>query len=76
MKNYYILAIPVAIGIIAGLYLYNLSSESKTSDEIKLTPSALIEDGSPILGDESAPITIVEWGDSVYILLQVSSFKF
>ena len=63
MKNYYLLTIPVAIGIIAGLYLYNLSSESKTTDEIKLTPSTLIENGSPILGDESAPITIVEWGD-------------
>ncbi|MDP3780093.1 MAG: disulfide bond formation protein DsbA, partial [Nitrosopumilaceae archaeon] len=63
MKNYYILAIPVVIGIIAGLYLYNLSSESQTTDEIKLTPSTLIENGSPILGDESAPITIVEWGD-------------
>jgi len=63
MKNYYLLAIPAVIGIIAGFYLYNTSSESKTNDEINLTPSALIANGSPILGDESAPITIVEWGD-------------
>jgi len=61
MKNYYILAIPVAIGIIAGLYLYNLSSESTTSDEIQLTPSALIKDGSFILSDASAPEIYAGW---------------
>jgi len=63
MKNYYLLAIPAVIGIIAGFYLYNTSSESKTNDEPNLTPSVLIANGSPILGDAYAPITIVEWGD-------------
>ncbi len=28
-----------------------------------LTKSKLIQDGSPILGESSAPITILEWGD-------------
>ena len=29
----------------------------------QLVPSKLIENGSPILGDSNAPITILEWGD-------------
>jgi len=63
MNNYRLLVIPVVIGIVAGLFLSSISSETKDSNEVKLTPNALIENGSPILGDESAPITILEWGD-------------
>jgi len=36
--------------------------ESEKNSEI-LTKSKLIQDGSPILGESSAPITILEWGD-------------
>ena len=60
MKFYYFL-IPVIIGLAAGMISVNYSAESNDSN--KLTESKLIEDGSPIKGDPSAPITILEWGD-------------
>ena len=60
MKLYYFL-IPVIIGLAAGVISVNYSAESNDSN--KLTESKLIEDGSPIKGDPSAPITILEWGD-------------
>lgn len=63
MNNYYLLAIPVVVGLVAGFFLYNIYSNTQVSDEIKLTPKTLIENGSPIIGKSSAPITIVEWGD-------------
>ncbi len=61
MIKYYLLAIPIAIGILAGGFLsfYPESEKNPT----KLTSSKLQEGGSPILGDENAPITILEWGD-------------
>ena len=63
MNNYYLLVIPVVVGLATGFYLYNIYSENQISDEIMLTAKVLIENGSPIIGDPSAPITIVEWGD-------------
>ncbi len=61
MTKLYLLAIPIAIGIITGLLLaFNPESENNSK---LLTTSKLIEDGSPILGDSNAPITILEWGD-------------
>lgn len=45
----------------AGLFLaYNNES---SEPENNLTKTKLIEGGSPILGNSSAPITILEWGD-------------
>ena len=61
MVQFYLLVIPVLIGIIAGMFLAfypETESESNT-----LTVSNLIEGGSPILGNSNAPITILEWGD-------------
>ena len=55
------LAIPIIIGIVAGssIGIYEINSnESKT-----LSFEKLIKNGSPILGNSDAPITIVEWGD-------------
>ena len=55
------LAIPIIIGIVAGgiIGTYEINSnESKTVSFEKL-----IKNGSPILGNSDAPITIVEWGD-------------
>jgi protein-disulfide isomerase len=54
-------AIPIAIGIVAGIFLafYPQSEE----DSKLFTKSKLIQNGSPIMGDPSAPITILEWGD-------------
>ena len=60
MKKYYFLAIPTIIAIIFAYYLL-VPNEIK-SDE-KITAQSLILNGSPIMGNPSAPITIVEWGD-------------
>ena len=60
MKYYYFL-IPILIGIVAGTFL--VTSLPQNADSKILTISNLIEDGSPVLGDPDAPITILEWGD-------------
>ncbi len=61
MAKYYLLAIPVVIGIITGMFLaFNLESKSESG---LLTTTNLIENGSHIIGDPNAPITILEWGD-------------
>ena len=53
-------AIPIVIGMLTGMFLvfYPQSDNSKL-----LTESKLIQNGSPIIGNPSATITIVEWGD-------------
>jgi protein-disulfide isomerase len=60
MKKYYFL-IPIVIGIIAGLVVVTSSTDNSNSDT--LTISKLIENGSPIMGDPKATITILEFGD-------------
>jgi protein-disulfide isomerase len=61
MTKYHLLAIPIVIGIITGMFLaFNPESKSESS---LLTTTKLIENGSPIIGDPDAPITILEWGD-------------
>ena len=60
MKKYYF-AIPIIIGIIAGLIVVTSTANNSNSNE--LTISKLSENGSPIMGDPNAPITILEWGD-------------
>ncbi|MEK0368251.1 MAG: thioredoxin domain-containing protein [Nitrosopumilus sp.] len=61
MTKLYLLAIPIIIGIITGMFL-TFYSESENDSKL-LTISKLIENGSPILGDSNAKITILEWGD-------------
>jgi len=61
MTKLYLLAIPIAIGIIAGMFLA-FYPESENDSKL-LTTSKLIENGSPIMGDSNAPITVLEWGD-------------
>ena len=56
-----LLIIPVIIGIIVGFSL-TFFSESQIDSKI-LTASNLIDNGSPILGNSDAPITVLEWGD-------------
>lgn len=53
------LAIPIVLGIISVVYLSNLDND----DKILLSQKNLIENGSPIIGNPNAPITILEWGD-------------
>ncbi|KAF6244591.1 thioredoxin domain-containing protein [Nitrosopumilus sp. b2] len=61
MSKFYLLVIPIVIGIIAGSFLA-FYTESEDNSK-KLTPSKLIENGSPVMGKNNAPITILEWGD-------------
>ena len=60
MKLYY-LAIPILIGVLVGGVLSEFVIDS--NDSKKLTFSKLVENGSPIMGNINAPITILEWGD-------------
>ena len=60
MKLYY-LAIPILIGILVGGVLSEYGVNS--NDSKKLTFSKLVENGSPVMGNINAPITILEWGD-------------
>ena len=59
--NKFFLVIPVIVGIVAGAFLAFYPQEEQDSPQ--LTKSKLIEGGSPFLGNPSAPITIVEFGD-------------
>jgi protein-disulfide isomerase len=61
MAKLYLLAIPIVIGIITGMFLA-FYPESENDSKL-FTTSKLIENGSPIMGDSNAPITILEWGD-------------
>jgi len=60
LNRYYLFAIPILIGIITGVFLSFFNNEE--NDSI-LTTKDLIENGSPILGNSFASITILEWGD-------------
>ena len=61
MTKLYLLAIPIVIGILTGMFLaFNPESEN---DSKLFTTLKLIENGSPTMGDSNAPITILEWGD-------------
>ena len=60
MKLYY-LVIPIMIGVLVGGVLSEYGVNSNNSE--KLTSTKLIENGSPVMGNINAPITIVEWGD-------------
>jgi protein-disulfide isomerase len=61
MTKLYLLAIPIAIGIISGMFLV-FYPESQNDSKL-LTSSKLIQNGSPIMGNSNAPITVLEWGD-------------
>ena len=61
MTKLYILVIPIAIGIISGMFLV-FYPESQNDSKL-LTSSKLIQNGSPIMGNSNAPITVLEWGD-------------
>ncbi len=61
MTKSYLLIIPVVIGIVTGMFLV-FYPESENDSKL-LTTSNLIENGSPIMGDSNAVITILEWGD-------------
>ncbi|MBM3905074.1 MAG: disulfide bond formation protein DsbA [Thaumarchaeota archaeon] len=57
------LAIPVGIGIAAAIFVVVFFGSNTSQDDFDFTLSDLIERGSPHVGDSSAQITIVEFGD-------------
>src|SRR3989304_6443918 len=59
MKHRYYIAVPIIFGFISGLFLYGIGDDK----EVLLSRENLIKNGSPMIGDPSAPITILEWGD-------------
>ena len=59
MNQLYYLAIPIILGIISIFFLYGMEND----EEVLFSKKNLMENGSPLLGDPSAPITILEWGD-------------
>jgi len=61
MKLYYLL-IPILIGIGTGAILV-ITPMDNYDDSKTLTASKLIENGSPVMGNPDAKITILEWGD-------------
>ena len=61
MVRMYLLIIPVIIGIVSGAFMAFYPESEHNTD--LLTRTKLILNGSPILGDSSATITILEWGD-------------
>jgi protein-disulfide isomerase len=64
VAKYYLLAIPIIIGIVGGIFAATYFGNSKNQvSEDNFTLQQLIENGSPYEGNPSAPITIVEWGD-------------
>ncbi len=61
MTKLYLLMIPIVIGIVVGIFL-TMNTELENDSQL-LTTTKLIENGSPILGNPDATITILEWGD-------------
>ena len=59
MKKYYYFAIPIIITIAA---VYYMATPHETKQD-ELTPQMLMQNGSPLLGDPNAKITVVEFGD-------------
>jgi len=59
MKPKFYIIIPIIFGILSGLFLYTIEDDEDTL----LTQKNLLESGSPMIGNPSAQITILEWGD-------------
>jgi protein-disulfide isomerase len=61
LKKIYLLTIPMVIGVTVGIFLA-FYPHSENNSKI-WTESKLIQNGSPVMGNPSASITILEWGD-------------
>ena len=59
MNQLYYLAIPIILGTISVFFLFGMEND----EEVLFGKKNLMENGSPLLGDSSAQITILEWGD-------------
>ena len=63
MKNLYIILVPVIVGISLGILITNNVVSDSVNNESLLTITRLMDNGSPILGNPNASITLVEFGD-------------
>ena len=65
MKNVYFLSMPIIAAIICSALIlnYGLLDSEKNDETSALTQKMLIQNGSPVLGDQLAEITILEFGD-------------
>ncbi len=59
MNQLYYLAIPIILGTISVFFLFGMEND----EGVLFGKKNLMENGSPLLGDPSAQITILEWGD-------------
>ena len=60
MKKIYYLAIPILLGILSVIGISQINNEN---EELRFSQKKLLENGSPIIGNPNAPITVLEWGD-------------
>jgi protein-disulfide isomerase len=60
IKSYFLIIILIGAGILAGLILSSIGNDDSN---VQLTSKKLIENGSPLIGNSNAPITVLEWGD-------------
>lgn len=63
MNKWIILIIPVVVGIGSSIFIITNSNSLPDVQDSKITATSLTSNGSPIFGNPSAPITILEWGD-------------
>lgn len=63
MNKILIWVIPVAIGVLSGSIMALSINDDAQNLGDKITAKTLTQNGSPILGNPSAPITLLEWGD-------------
>ena len=63
MKGIHFVIIPIIVGIILGIYITIDPTLNPTNGENDLTKTYLMNNGSPIIGNLNADITIVEFGD-------------
>ena len=63
MRGIHFILVPVVVGISLGLYMISNPMLNSMSGESELTITQLMENGSPIFGNQNAEISIVEFGD-------------
>ena len=59
MNKIYYLVIPIVLGIISVVILFGMDR----GEDVLFSEKNLIDNGSPIMGNPNAPITVLEWGD-------------
>ena len=71
------MVIGAAVAVVVMLAAFAVFSETEKplnlvdTPPIKITAATLVENGSPRLGEKDAPVTIVEFGESMLFLQQI-----